>query len=263
MSTEEKPLPDFSLPSLDDESPTVKTNGLPRVPRPSSSGRRAARVETAAPVEKSYSAFSNIEADEVTKTLDHGMSEEDLQDISEGEGTTSDLHSSLLALHSTPGNFEDDFTFLSNDYESGIREEDTYMKEDEPDFELPPLEEPDEKPVIKPVATPAVKSGLPTNRSKFQSLPDFSKFDEVEKAEEETPKPVVEEKKVKTKEKKVIKEHASTKISKKTLLIIAATIFIAIIAFLIVVFLVPWPTSATIVAPDTILNSIKDIRMLV
>lgn len=178
MSNEESPLPDFS-----GEDNFVKPAGLPVRP---SVGRGLPRN----PSKSSESAFAMIEADEVSKTLDFGMSEEDMLDDSAGEGSSSDLHDSLRALHGQPGAVEEDFSALSADYESGIREEDTYSKP-VADFELPELDAVEEKSGItalpvNPFASRKASTGpVPVHDARKPiELPDFSKFDEPEKVEE-------------------------------------------------------------------------------
>lgn len=219
MSIEEKPLPDFS-----GGAPTglpvrqVTARGIPRGP-------------AKAPV----SAFSIIEADEVSRTLDFGMSEEDMLDDSDGEGSSSELHDSLRALHKTPGAIEEDFTDLSSDYASGTREEDSYRKPVS-DFELPDLDAP------ATVAAAPTNVPLPVTRRearKTMSLPDFSKFDEVEKVEE-TAKPT---------RSTPIEEIAEPKkkLPLKLLLVIAAVVIAAVV---VVIFLtLPGSGSPAVIAP--------------
>lgn len=231
MSTEEKPLPDFS-----GGAPT----GLPVRPV-------TARGIPRGPVKAPVSAFSIIESDETSRTLDFGMSEEDMLDDSDGEGSSSELHDSLRALHSTPGAIEEDFTGLS-DYESGIREEDTYRTpvSNSPvsDFELPDLDaDPSPAPIAmsRPIPTAVSKSApvstpAPTSRRearKALELPDFSKFDEVEKVEEiakPTRSILIED-----------VEEPKKKIPLKLLLIIAAVVVVAVV----VIVLVALPSSAS------------------
>lgn len=161
MSTEDKPLPSFAPGPADTAVSATKVNGLPRAPR---SGRRAAA--TAEP-----SAFSIIETDEVSRTLDFGMSEEDLEDVGEGEGSSSDLHDTLRALQD-PTPDEDDFEVLTSTYESGIREEDTYEKKVVTDSGLPALEPVDELP---PLST---SSALPPLETSVE-LPSLDTSDEL------------------------------------------------------------------------------------
>lgn len=231
MSTEEKPLPDFS-----GGTPT----GLPV--RPATS-RGIPRGPAKAPV----SAFSIIESDETSRTLDFGMSEEDMLDDSDGEGSSSELHDSLRALHSTPGAIEEDFTGLS-DYETGVSEEETY-RTPVSDFELPDLDAaPLPVPVSRPLPTAAPKPAVdstpaPTSRRearKALELPDFSKFDEVEEVKE-TAKPT---------RSTPLEEVAEPKkkLPLKLLLIIAA---IVIAVAVIVVFLtLPGSGSPAVIAPS-------------
>lgn len=223
MSTEEKPLPDFAQIPTPLPSRRSKANGIPR-----------------APVAAPSSAFSIIETDEVSRTLDFGMSEEDLEDVSDGEGSSSDLHDSLRALHETADSTEDSFETLSSDYSSGVREEDTYLhletdSEVAPDFELPPLEAASiPAPEMKRPrnARPAAALQRPRNT---QSLPDFSKFDEVE----EVAKPIVEEEVV----------EAKSKISPKLLMMIVAVVVVVVIAAVVVLFVLPGISSPAVIAP--------------
>lgn len=232
MSTEEKPLPDFS-----GETPV----GLPVRPV-------AARGIPRGPVKAAPSAFSIIEADEVSRTLDFGMSEEDMLDDSDGEGSSSELHDSLRALHEKPGAIEEDFTDLSADYASGVREEDTYRKS-ATDFELPDLfatstELPDlDAPIAAPVPVHSpVPVPAPTSRRearKTLELPDFSKFDEVEEVEE-TAKPT---------RSTPLEEIAEPKkkLPLKLLLIIAAVVIAVVV---VVIFLtLPGSGSPAVIAP--------------
>lgn len=229
MSTEEKPLPDFA--QIPTESPStalpkrpVASTGLPR-------GRRAAAVSTPA------SAFAIIEEDETSRTLDFGMSEEDMLDDSDGEGSSSELHNSLRVLHGAPGVIEEDFSGLSTDYANEAPEEDSYKKA-EVDFELPDL---DASPVV---ATPSVESVAPKTRRELrnQSLPDFSKFDEVEKVEETS------------KSLDGLEEPKPKKMSSMLMLLIAAVVIVAAIVVAVVVFVVPGLSSPGIImAPGELL----------
>lgn len=236
MSTEEKPLPDFS-----GDTPA----GLPVRPV---TARGIPRGPAKAPV----SAFSIIESDETSRTLDFGMSEEDMLDDSDGEGSSSELHDSLRALHSTPGAIEEDFTGL-RDYETGVSEEDTYRTPVSnfpvSDFELPDLDTaPAPIAVSRPIPTAASKPAAistpaPTSRRearKALELPDFSKFDEVEEVEE-TAKPT---------RSTPLEEVAEPKkkLPLKLLLIIAAVIIAVVV---VVIFLtLPGSGSPAVIAPS-------------
>jgi hypothetical protein len=218
LSIEEKPLPDFA-----GEAPAVKPSGLPVRPV---AGRGVPRNPATVP----ESAFSIIESDETSRTLDFGMSEEDMLDDSDGEGSSSELHDSLRALHEKPGVVEEDFTALSSDYASGIREEDTYRKsESVTDFELPDLDGP------TPVHAPDLSL----------SLPDFSKYDEVE-----------EEKAVPTKSTPLEEiEEPKKKVPLKLLLVIAAVVLVVVV----ILVLVALPGSA---APAVITPAVDQITHL-
>lgn len=212
MSTEDKPLPDFSpIPTVAAQR-SAKIKGIPR-----------------APVTAPTSAFSIIETDEVSRTLDFGMSEEDLEDVSDGEGSSSELHDSLRARQGIPGAVEDNFASLSSDYSSGIREEDTYRKPEakfelpEPEFELPPLD-----------ASSATAGAVARSRNS-QSLPDFSKFDEVE----EVATPVTEE-----------TVEPKTKISPKILILIAAVVLVIVVVLVVVLVVLPGSAAVpAVIAP--------------
>lgn len=224
MSIEEKPLPDFS-----GETPAVKVTGLPVRP---GAGRMLPRNPEKAP----ESAFSIIESDEISRTLDFGMSEEDMLDDSDGEGSSSELHDSLRALHGKPGVVEEDFSALMSDYASGVREEDSYSKPEPEDivldlnrpkpnpatdFELPDLDAP------TPIYSPEL------------SLPDFSQYDEVEEPEET----------VKPPRSVPIEEIAEPKkkFPVKLLVVIAAVVLVVVVV--LVMFALPGSAAPAVVTP--------------
>lgn len=213
MSTEEKPLPDFAGEEL-----AVKPSGLPVRPVV---GRGLPRNPATTP----KSAFSIIESDETSQTLDFGMSEEDMLDDSDGEGSSSELHDSLRALHGKPGVVEEDFSALMSDYASGVSEEDSYSKPAlESEFELPDLDAP------TPVFSPDLS----------QSLPDFSKYDEVEEVKET----------VKPSRSTLIEDIAEPKkkLPLKLLLTIAAVVVLVVVV--VMVFLnLPGSGAPAVIAP--------------
>jgi hypothetical protein len=161
------------------------------------------------------------------------MSEEDMLDDSDGEGSSSELHDSLRALHAKPGAVEEDFTDLSVDYASGAREEDSY-RDPMLEFELPDLDAPDlDSPVSTPVVAP---KGLPR---KTLSLPDFSKFDEV---------PEVEEPAKPTRSTPIDEIAEPKKKFPLKLIVIIAALVLAVVAILVFVAL-PGSGAPAVVAP--------------
>jgi hypothetical protein len=163
------------------------------------------------------------------------MSEEDMLDDSDGEGSSSELHDSLRALHAKPGAVEEDFADLSADYASGVREEDSY-RDPMIEFELPDLDAPENTLVDAP---PVASKGLPR---KTLTLPDFSKFDEVEEVEESA-KPT---------RSTPIEEIAEpkNKISPKMLMLIAAVVLVIVAALVVVFVVLPGSAAPAIIAPS-------------